>query len=249
MESPIIRIKDIRSVSVLHPAMFASRDLALQEMLHLLRLTGSLWEFDYQGGWQAPHVKTTNGRCTDKYFNLERLLHYVTLREIMAGQMVRAVRREYRQPIGVVVSSDHKAATLSAAVARLIGAERHEFAEKKEREGVELQIWERLMIHPREIALIAEEIINDGATTRRLMRGIQGSSLHRQHFVTFAPIIVTLVLRSALTEVDGLKIVPVFRLTDAGSVWDREKCPLHEAGSESFEINEETRPLFFSQVA
>lgn len=193
---------------------------------HFLRLAGAYWRHD--GDVSRPHAQLTSGRCSDGYVDVPRLLRYSNVCMLLGRELVRMMvsRTRYVGPVGWVVGSDHSAATISFAVAFEMCA-KHDFTEKKPVDWNDTtQVWRRFRIGPDEAVLQCEDILTTMGTLRKVRNGIISGN---EGPVTFAPVILTPVNRSGLTDFDGS---PIISLVDLDiKTWEQGGCPLCAAGS------------------
>ncbi len=197
------------------------RDMTPAEFRHIFEVCDALWL--HSGDPKAPHAELTSGRCSNGFVDVLRVLRYSNLCEIMAGQLVRQLRKHYDGNVDWVIGSDHAGATLSFAVAAQLKAQ-HDFTEKGEGKT---QTWKRFAIQPSEIVLQVEDLITTTGTLQAVREGVRSGNPNP---MSFAPLSLTLVHRSPTYEFEGAPIVYVAHY-DIES-WDPKDCPLCAGGSE-----------------
>lgn len=197
------------------------RDLSPAEFRHVLEECGALWL--HSGNPADSHAELTSGKCSDGFADVLWVLRYSNLCEIMAGQLVRLLRRNYDGFPDWVIGSDHAGADLSHDVARLLNAQ-HDFTEKGEGKS---QVWKRFAIKPGEVVLQVEELITTTGTLHAVREGIRAGN--RGEPVSFLPLTLALVHRSDVYEFEGDPILHAAHYDI--KTWVPEECPLCKLGS------------------
>ncbi|HVV14897.1 MAG TPA: hypothetical protein VHD55_00620 [Candidatus Paceibacterota bacterium] len=192
------------------------------EFDHILETCQALWL--HSGKPQDPHALLTSLRHSDGFVDTLRMLRYANLCMIMAQQVVLRLQECYDDRVDWVIGSDHAGATLSFAVAYLLGA-KHDFSEKDPKNDKK-QIWKRFEIEPGEVVLQVEELVTTTQTLHAVRDAIRAGNSTP---VQFAPIVMTLVHRSDTLEFEGGPIGHVVHY-DIKS-WTAEECPLCAGGS------------------
>mgnify|MGYP001589436754 CR=1 FL=1 len=197
------------------------RYLTPEEFRHIFETCDTLWL--HSGDPKDAHAELTSGLCSNGFADVLRTLKYSNLCEIMAGQLVRQLRRYYDGRVDWVIGSDHAGATLSYAVAAQLSAQ-HDFTEKGEGKK---QNWKRFVIKPEEVVLQVEELITTAGTLEAVREGIRAGNPNP---VKFAPLSLALVHRSDVYEFEGAPIIYAAHYDI--KTWAPEKCPLCSSGSE-----------------
>ncbi len=215
-----VLLMDLPQLRALTQADFG-RDMAPEELRHIFETCDALWL--HSGDPKDPHAELTSGRCSNGFIDTLRVLRYANLCEIMAGQLVRKLGREYGENVDWVVGSDHAGATLSFAVAAQLLAQ-HDFTEKGESKT---QVWKRFAIQPDEVVLQVEELITTTGTLQAVREGIRAGNSHP---ILFAPLSLALIHRSSIYQFEGAPIVYMAHYNVDS--WVPEECPLCAVGSE-----------------
>ena len=222
----ILAIRDISQLRYLNLGNLGPRDeLTWEEYRHIFKLCDALWL--HSGNPTDPHAELTSGKCSDGFIDTLRVLCYPNLCQIMAMMLVRMIK-DYRHSDlwclpDWVIGSDHAGATLSFAVAGYLNA-RHDFTSKGP-DGA--QIWNRFEIQPGERVLQVEELVT---TTKTLQAVRDGIIKGNPHPVTFSPVVMTLVHRSDVYQLDDETSILYCEHYDI-QTWDPTECPLCAAGS------------------
>lgn len=185
----------------------------------------ALWLRGETNDMRVPHAALTNGRCSDGYVNMSKVLCNPAICTIFATDLIHRLQQEsVRMPSHRTwaIGSDHAAATLSFEVARQLRTY-HDFCEKGS-DGT--QLWRRHNISPYDVVLRVEDLITTFGTVRAVTEGIRA---HHDYPIDFLPVVATVVNRSGQSEFDGVKIISLLDLTI--QTWEQDSCPLCAAGS------------------
>ncbi len=197
------------------------RELTLREFNHVLGECDAMWL--HSGNRRDPHAVTTKGQCTDGFIDTLRALKFTNVCQIMAKQIVSRIPSTYNGGIDWVIGSDHAGATLSYAVASLLGAQ-HDFTEKG---PDKTQIWKRFEIKPNEMVLQVEELITTRSTLEAVRAGVRAGNSTPVRFVPFS---IALVHRSDHYEMEGEPIHFAYHYNI--QTWPPAECPWCAQGSE-----------------
>lgn len=197
------------------------------EFRHIFELCDALWL--HSGDPAQPHAQLTSGKCSNGFIDTLRALRFSNICHLLAEQLVRKLVGEdgydyYAKhgDIHWVVGSDHAGAAFSHSVAIRLGTQ-HDFTEKG---PDKTQMWKRFTVEPGEVVLQVEELITTTGTLQAVRDGIRSGNPYP---VTFAPVVMTLVHRSNVYEIEGSPIL-YFVHYDI-EVWEPAECPLCAAGS------------------
>jgi orotate phosphoribosyltransferase len=198
-----------------------ARVITREEFRHIFETLDALWL--HSGNPDDPHAELTSGKCSNGFVDVLRVLRYSNLCEIMAEQLVYILRQHYKGEVDWVIGSDHAGATLSFAVASILGAQ-HDFTEKGEGKT---QIWRRFEVQPEDTVLQVEELITTTGTLQAVRDGVRKGNIHP---VMFAPLSLALVHRSDFYTFDNEPIF--FGAHFDIKTWEPVECPLCAQGSE-----------------
>lgn len=216
----VLAIKTTRELMDLELEDFRGRELTEPEFRHIFEVCDALWLHSRDS--KAPHAELTSGKCSDGFVDTLRALRFANICQIMGYQAARKLRQDYGGRLDWVVGSDHAGVAFSHSVAIALNTQ-HDFTEK----GPEKQqLWKRFTIQPDEVVLQAEELMTTSGTMLAVRRGIREGNAYP---VTFAPVVLVLVHRSDIYEIEGTPVVNFVHYDI--QVWDPEHCPLCAAGS------------------
>jgi len=175
----------------------------------------------------APHVQLTSGLHSDGFINALAAISYANICRIFAMSLQMKYWASTRMTPTWVVGSDHAGVAISHAVAEVFGC-RHDFTRKDP--ATKGQVWERFVIGPSEVVLQVEDLMTTRGTTLAVRAGIRAA--HPVYPIRFAPLVLTVVHRSAETEIEG---DPIFWLVHYDiHTYEPPSCPLCSAGSPVF---------------
>lgn len=234
-ENKVLAIRDINGLKQLRASDFGDvstgRSLSPEEIDHILGLCDALWL--HSGDPSAPHAELTRGMCSDGFVDVLRALSFTNVCRIMGLMMARKAR-ERLDRVDWVIGSDHAAVALSHSVGTWLCA-RHDSTEKG---PGKTQLWNRFTIAPGEVVLQVEELVTSTRTLQAVRNGIRQGNPEK---VEFAPLVMTLVHRSKVHEIEGS---PIFHLVHYDiKTWDPEVCPLCAAGSRPLRPKQNWRKL------
>jgi len=184
----------------------------------------------YAGEAREPHAILTSGKHSDGYINLNAVLQYPNLCEILAGQLIENLKKQgiTREKIDAVVSSSFAAITFGQEVARQLNV-LFVFTEKV---GEEQRWGGRFELPPGARILQVEELITTFHTTRKVKEAIlAGNPKVKFLDIDGKTIVATVVYRPEdLSKEDpNFKIIAL--MSKEIHSWDPEKCPLCQKGS------------------
>ncbi|OQB19290.1 MAG: orotate phosphoribosyltransferase [Parcubacteria group bacterium ADurb.Bin192] len=209
---------------------FTRHTLTPEDFDHIFRQCDALWL--HSGDPKAPHAELTSGKCSNGFVDVLRVLRYTNLCSILAEQLLDQLIGAMHQTVSMadkqipyfewVVGSDHAGATLSFALAQLVGAQ-HDFTEKG---PDKTQVWKRFDIEQQEPILQVEELVTTTGTLQAVRDGLRRGHAHP---LRFFPAVLTLVHRSKVYEFEGSPII-YLRHYDI-ETWAPDTCPLCAQGS------------------
>ncbi|MBI4215660.1 MAG: orotidine-5'-phosphate decarboxylase [Parcubacteria group bacterium] len=221
MASPILVVKNLTELRQLKAENLLNYQFTAEDFRHLFELCDALWL--HNGDPKDPHAELTSGLCSNGFIDTLRVLQYPNLCDILGYQLACKIKEHYAGHIDWVVGSDHAAATLSFTTAKWLSA-KHDFTEKG---PDKTQVWKRFTIEPTEIVLQVEELVTTTGTLQAVRNGIRTGNAHP---VTFAPVVITAIHRSDISELEGSPILYLAHYDIQN--WDPKVCPLCAAGSQ-----------------
>jgi orotate phosphoribosyltransferase len=222
-EKDVLGLKE-REVFLLKPGDLGGREMTSAEFAHIARLLNAFWMHD--GNPESPHALLTKGKHSNGFINCGIPLSYANLCAIMAGELLKRIRKMYTGPIDWVVGSDHAGAALACNIAGLIeGPTRFDFCEKG---AGGTQLWKRHQIAENARVLHVEELMTTAGTASTVRRGIREGN---EAPVLFIPLVAVLVHRSIEVEVESHPVIHAFHFDIEN--WAPEDCPLCKQGSEA----------------
>lgn len=191
---------------------------------NLLRQCDASWF--YEGKNNEPHALLTSGKHSDGYINLNAVLQFPNLGEILAEQMKYKLMDVW--PIDAVVSSSFAAITFGQELARQIGAI-FVFTEK---EGQE-QKWSGRFELPKGAKILqVEELITTLITTRKVKEAVLTSNPEVEFVeVGGKTLVVTIVHRPEKFPIPDDDYEVVSLIPKEIHNWEPDKCPLCKKGS------------------
>lgn len=186
---------------------------------------GALWIHD--GNPKRPHVKLTSGKCSNGFFNGSKVIENpCRLKEIctliLANNLNDLVQQgSKRIMIDRVVGSAFGAITMAHVMASLLKAKTG-FTEDPDQKKERMEL-KRFSVVDEE-TLVVEDVVTTGDTTRKTIEALEEKGAR------VLPVIVALVNRSGMTNLDGRKIVAF--IDHPMPMWEPEECPLCKQGSE-----------------
>jgi orotate phosphoribosyltransferase len=194
----------------------------------ILDLSEAIWI--YQGKPGEPHALLTSGKHSDGYINLNAVLQFPNLCEILAKSLIRKIKEEGidNTKIDAVVSSSYAAITLGQEVARQLRV-MFVFTEKEKKE----QKWSgRFKLPKRAKLLQVEDLISTLGTTRKVKEAI----LKQNPDVSFLEREGKTVVATVIHRPEKLpKIYPDYSVIALMEreihVWESNECPLCKRNS------------------
>lgn len=218
----LLELKDIEEFTNLDPTELASHVVTQEEVRHLFELCDALWL--HSGDVSQPHAELTSGKCSNGYIDCGRPLRRSYLCQFLGEQLAKKLRASYPDlSIDWVVGSDHAGAVISHSTAIALGT-KHEFTEKFESTQ---QLWKRVALESTEIVLQVEELITTTQTLQAVREGIRSGNTNP---VTFAPVVLTMIHRSPVYELEGSPILYLAHYDI--NVWEPSECSLCAQGSQ-----------------
>lgn len=224
----VLAIEDAEQLRFLSVEWFRDREMTQAEFEHISSLCGSTWK--YSGDPKKPHAILTSGKHSNGFIDTLAMLTYPNVCEILASELVRRISGVLNPDW--IVGSDHASAVFSAMVAKLMreqgrGYPRYDFCEKgKDIVGEDIQRWERFTIGKSQTVLNVEELMSTSKTVMLVRAGIRRFHLYP---INFLPVILVLVNRTGVTEIDGNKLISPF--TFNFDMYPADACPMCAAGS------------------
>jgi len=226
-------VNNLQELLSLKPSSVGNTLIHQEELIRWFDLLDAVWIHD--GDPTKPHAKTTQGLCTNAFFDCLAVLENMNLSDIFANQLALrlkyAMGEEALKKVGYVVGSPMAAITFAHDVARYIGAPRNSFAEKDPDHKNEM-MWKRRTIAEGTHVLKIEELMTTSGTTEAVERAIVKGN---KYPVIFDPFVGTIILRPPKFEptYGGKRVVALI----AKEVWavEREKCTLCAQGSKLIE--------------
>ena len=189
-----------------------------------LKKMGALWIHD--GNPRRPHAKLTSGKCSNGFFNGSKVIENPgRLKEIctliLANNLNDLVQKESnRIRIDRVVGSAFGAITMAHVMASLLKAKTG-FTEDPDQKKERMEL-KRFSVAGEKV-LAVEDVVTTGDTTRKTIAGLEKKG------AKVLPVIVTLVNRSDMTDIDGRKIIAF--IDHPMPEWEPSECPLCKQGS------------------
>ncbi len=214
--SELIRIK---------PSL-VERPMDQEEIEAIFKACYALWVHPGDRNPRAPHAILTSGKHSNGYINCLQVLCPSNLCQIMASQVVILLRSVYDGPVDWVVGSDSAALGLSKDVANTLDACWHPMQKGPDK----AQLWEKMVIPAGAKVLHVEELMTTALTSRAVREGIRQGNPNSVEFVPFLPVLIHRPAPGEGQEVDGSRVI--YLLHYDISVYEPDKCPLCQAGSE-----------------
>jgi orotate phosphoribosyltransferase len=204
--------------------------LALTDMEpeETLKICDAIWI--YEGKEGEPHALLASGKHSDGYINLNTVLQFPNLCQILARQLIEKLEKQgiTREKIDAVVSSSFAAITFGQEVARQLNV-LFVFTEK---EGEE-QKWSGRFELPKLSKILQVE---DLSTTLSTPRKVKGAVLNSNPEVKFVEIegktvLATIIHRPEKFPIPDTDYHVVSLIAKEIHIWEPEKCPLCQKGS------------------
>jgi hypothetical protein len=214
------------------PRDFDGEYLFPEEILHIVDLCDAVWVHDGDPG--RPHAVTTDGLCTDGFFDVLRVIERANISMIFAGQLVDRLIEKDRQlleawPLKCVVGSAYAAITFSQNVAYVLqtryGARKVIHREIEKGVGKEF-VWQRRTLEDGTLVVNIEELIKSKGTVQKVRNAIQAGN---EFPIQFSPYVGTIVLRPPQLTSEYDDIVALVKKEI--QTWDPKECPLCRRGS------------------
>ena len=214
----------------LKPEDFRDKDVPVEKMLSWFSLCDAYWM--HSGNAQDPHAELTSGACSNGFFDCLRVLKYVTLSEILAGQLARKIRIAIGdQKVDWVIASPMAGITFGHDVARALGAQIFMFTEKDpDRKG--RMLWRRMAIPIGETVLQIEELTTTSSTLNAVQEAVNTGNPNP---VNWLPCIGIFVHRPPKLPIDHYGDRSVVALIEK-KIWAvaPDECPLCKGGSRRY---------------
>lgn len=207
---------------------FIDKDLSEEQILQWFDLCDAAWVHD--GNPQKPHAELTSGKCSNGFFDCNRVLKYPRFNKILAFHIARKLRTNglIKANVDWVIGSPYAGITISYDVADFFNAI-HAFPEKdpSDPKGKKM-IWRRLVIPKGAKVLQIEELITTSGTFQEVRRAVEEGNSEP---IEFLPEIGVLVHRPPKLPADynNRKVIALLEK----EVWavEPDECPLCRAGS------------------
>lgn len=196
----------------------------------ILNQCDAIWM--YQGKENEPHAILTSGKHSDGYINLNAVLQFPNLCQILAKQLVQKwIDEWWRAPyenVDVVVSSTFAATSLGEEVAKQLGA-MFVFTEK---DG-DQQKWSGRFELPKGAKILqTEELITTLITTRKVKEAVLTSNPEVEFLeVGGKTLVITVIHRPEKFPIPDDDYEVVSLIPKEIHNWDPDKCPLCKNGS------------------
>jgi len=201
----------------------------------LLEICEAIWI--YEGKKGEPHVLLTSGKHSDGYINLNAVLQFPNLSEILARKAIEKLRKEGidLEKIDVVASSSYAAITFGQDIARQLKAI-FVFTEKEGKKEGKKQKWTgRFEIPKGSTILQVEELITTLGTTRRVKKAILNAN-PTVHFLKRGAkkaLVLTIVHRPEKIPITYSDYEVIALIEKEIHSWPPEECPLCQKGSKA----------------
>ncbi|MFA5714605.1 MAG: hypothetical protein WC998_02595 [Candidatus Paceibacterota bacterium] len=218
-----------------------TRLLSAEEVLHIAKVLGAFWMYDYKAKKPGMHALLKSGQHSDGFFVSRILLSFKNIRMIISNQMAMKIREAKIQP-DRVVGVPNGATELGRDIARILGAKR---AKMEKNDG---KIVFSTKIKSEDSILIVEDFCTRGTGFAEAVRVVSAQS--GAYIFPYNPVIIN---RGGLKYLSvkwrDYTILPVveIRIKD----WDPNQCELCKAGSVAIkpkETDENWKMLNNSQV-
>ncbi len=195
----------------------------------LLEICEAIWI--YQGKPGEPHALLTSGKHSDGYINLNAVLQFPNLCEILARKSIEKLKKEGidLEKIDVIASSSYAAIALGQEVARQLRAI-FVFTEKEQKE----QRWSgRFEIPSGSTILQVEELITTLGTTRKVKKAILAQNPNVNFLEKEGKTIVATIVHRPEKLPKTYSDYHVIALIEKEiHVWESNECPLCKKGSQ-----------------
>ncbi|PIY96680.1 MAG: hypothetical protein COY66_03480 [Candidatus Kerfeldbacteria bacterium CG_4_10_14_0_8_um_filter_42_10] len=213
---PALRVEDV------------NRPLTPEEMVHLARIAGAFWIYDYEAlkrGKAGMHAVLKSGRHSDGFFISRILLALENIRLIISAQMtMRIMEALTGSDLPSCVAGVPDGATkLGQDIGRALGIP---FLKMEKTDRISLL----MPINPKSLILLVEDFCTRGTGFTEAVNVIKASQ-PLARFVPYNPVIINRggLKRFAVENVGEFEILPIVehRVDD----WEPEDCPLCAKGS------------------
>jgi len=196
----------------------------------LLSRCDAIWIYSEREG--EPHALLTSGKHSDGYINLNALLQFPNLCQILAKQLIQKWINEWPKipykKVDVVASSTFAATPLGQEVARQLGT-MFVFTEK---DG-DQQKWSGRFDLPEGATILqAEELITTLGTTRKVKEAILNANPNVKFLgANGKTLVLTVFHRPEKFPIPDTDYEVVSLIAKEIHNWDPDKCPLCQKGS------------------
>lgn len=188
----------------------------------------------HQGIPDKPHVQLTSGLHSNGFFNSEIVMEDPRLLDEACMNLMQLMEEEesvYFNQIDRVVGPAMGAITLAHDIARHISFKKtlpclRGYVEKVSDDPDAPMEFKRVVLKPGERVLPVEDVITSGKSVRKAIKAISDA-----HGIVHSSVIIALVNRSGLTEIDGRKVIALINRPIL--TWEPTDCPLCANGSEA----------------
>jgi len=198
----------------------------------LLERCNAIWI--YSGQEREPHALLTSGKHSEGYINLNAVLQFPNLCEILAGYLIQKLEKQgiIKENIDAVVSPTFAEVTLGEEVARQLKA-MFVFTEKKGRE----QRWTERFELPQGTRIL---LVEGPTTTLGTARKVKEVILNNNPMVEFIElngkaIVATVIHRPNQLSISYPDCQVISLIAKEIHSWSPEECSLCEKGSEPLE--------------
>lgn len=220
-----------------------TRLLTAEEILHIAKVLGAFWMYDYKAKKVGMHALLKSGQHSDGFFVSRILLSFENIRMIISNQMVMKIREAKIPTPDWVVGVPNGATELGQDIALILGTK---CAKMKKIDGKIVFLTE---LKPEDSILIVEDFCTRGTGFAEAVRVVLAQS--GAYIFPYDPVIINR---------GGLKFLPIqwrnytilpvveIRIKD----WDPKQCELCKVGSVAIkpkETDENWKMLNNSQAA
>lgn len=217
-----------KKIDYVGPELFAGKELTREQILQWFGSCDAVWIHD--GNFQRPHAELISGKCSNAFFDCNRVLKYPKFNKILAFHIVKKLKTDGLTDADVdwVIGSPYAGITFSYNVAVFFDAI-HAFPEKdpSDPKGKKM-VWRRLTIPKGAKVLQAEELITTSGTFQEVRRAVEEGNSEPVEFLSE---VGTLVHRPPKLPADygNRKVVALLEK----EVWavEPKDCPLCKQGS------------------
>lgn len=217
-------------LTVLNPRNLEDEVLSEAEILDWFAACDAGWMYQYPADSARAHAKLTSGKCSDGFFDCQRVLQHPNLAEILGLQLAKKLLKAIEEKVEYIIGSPYAAIVFSHEVAKGLLYTSHGFCEKDPADPTgEKFIWRRIMLPKGTYILQVEELITTSKTTLKVRRAVREGNSEE---VVFLPIVGALVHRPPQLPVQYEEGIQVVALVEKKvQAWEPQDCPLCQAGS------------------